>query len=949
MLRRLALALVLGVLGGTAAAGGATFTVNSTADTDDGVCNASNCTLREAIEAANAAPGADVIHFSIGSGAKTIALLSPLPTITDPVTLDATTQPGYSGTPLIDLDGSGAGPGANGFRIDAGSSVVTGFVINRFVAQFPSGGGNGILLESGGGNSVRGCYIGTNSTGTAAAPNQGDGIFISGSPDNLIGRSGGTGVRNVISGNVQNGVHVTGANATGNTIGENRIGTNPAGNAAVANGLNGIAFAGGADNVAGTDTAGELLIAGNLGDGISISSFASGVIVRNAYVGVNVSGTAALGNGGQGVNIGASSGTVVGPGNVVSGNVMSGILVGNGSTGTTVAGNFVGTNAAGTAALGNLLNGVILSGDGTSGNTVGPNNVISGNGTNGVRIRTDASANVVRGNVVGADAAISTAIPNVLEGVQVNDGAHDNTIGGPGADRNVISGNGDNGVLLADATTTGNLIQGNFIGTNATASAALPNAANGVDVQAASQNTIGGTVAGTKNVIALNALRGVFVESGTGNAILGNTISYNGALGIDLAPAGVTPNDPGDPDVGPNLLQNFPVLTSVVLSPSVTEIDGTLNSLASLSYRVELFASLVCDPSGNGQGQRPLGAVDAMTDGGGNVAFAAMINGPALGPWITATATDPSGNTSEFAACFAVPPPQAAAMTPTSGPAAGNTPVAVFGANFQSPATVRFGAAPASMVMVVNGGEVDAAAPALAPGALYDVSVVDPSTLAATLPAAWFADFSDVPQDDIFHGDVEKIFRAGITAGCGGGDYCPASSVTRAQMAVFLLKAEHGSGYAPPACAGVFGDVPCPGPFSDWIEQLATEGITAGCGGGDYCPDAAVTRQQMAVFLLKTEHGSSYAPPACSGVFQDVPCPGPFTDWVEQLYAEGITGGCQVSPLLYCPTSPVNRGQMATFLAKTFALGPEPARGASASHPASRTSHPAARPRILRP
>src|SRR5512135_2826797 len=113
-----------------AAARAATFTVNSAADTDDGICNATNCTLREAVEAANAAPGPDIIRFSIGSGAKTIALLSPLPTITDPVTLDATTQPGYSGNPLIELDGSGAGPGANGFRINAGNSVVAGFVIN---------------------------------------------------------------------------------------------------------------------------------------------------------------------------------------------------------------------------------------------------------------------------------------------------------------------------------------------------------------------------------------------------------------------------------------------------------------------------------------------------------------------------------------------------------------------------------------------------------------------------------------------------------------------------------------------------------------------------------------------------------------------------------------------------------------------------------------------------
>ena len=224
------------------------------------------------------------------------------------------------------------------------------------------------------------------------------------------------------------------------------------------------------------------------------------------------------------------------------------------------------------------------------------------------------------------------------------------------------------------------------------------------------------------------------------------------------------------------------------------------------------------------------------------------------------------------------------------------------------------------MINVVSGSEVDAATPALAPGALYDVVVADPSTLSATLPAAWFADFADVPAGSLFHDDVEKIFRAGITAGCGGGNYCPSSSVTREQMAVFLLKAEHGSSYAPPLCTGVFADVPCPSTFANWIERLASEGITAGCGGGNYCPASPVTRQQMAVFLLKTEHGSSYVPPTCTGVFEDVTCPGPFADWIEQLHAEGITGGCQTSPLLYCPTSPVNRGQMAVFLVKTFSL-----------------------------
>ena len=141
---------------------------------------------------------------------------------------------------------------------------------------------------------------------------------------------------------------------------------------------------------------------------------------------------------------------------------------------------------------------------------------------------------------------------------------------------------------------------------------------------------------------------------------------------------------------------------------------------------------------------------------------------------------------------------------------------------------------------------------------------------ASAVPVAVQVDFLDVPPTDPFHSYVDTIARHGVTAGCGGGNYCRDRDVTRAQMAVFLLKSEHGSSYTPPPCTGVFADVECtptPAFAVDWIEQLHAEGITGGCGGGDYCPDGPVTRAQMAVFLLKTEHGPSYAPPACAGVY----------------------------------------------------------------------------------
>ena len=182
--------------------------------------------------------------------------------------------------------------------------------------------------------------------------------------------------------------------------------------------------------------------------------------------------------------------------------------------------------------------------------------------------------------------------------------------------------------------------------------------------------------------------------------------------------------------------------------------------------------------------------------------------------------------------------------------------------------------------------------------------------------------FGDVPTSQQFYAFIENLFHNGVTAGCWEDSYCPDQPVTRAQMAVFLLKGEHGSAQAPPDCSStVFTDEPCPGgPFVDWVNQIASEGITAGCGDGKYCPDDPVTRGQMAVLLLKGEHGGSYAPSACvATVFIDVLCPGAqFVDWINQLASEGVTGGCGDGK--YCPDDPVNRGQMAVFLVKTFGL-----------------------------
>jgi hypothetical protein len=196
------------------------------------------------------------------------------------------------------------------------------------------------------------------------------------------------------------------------------------------------------------------------------------------------------------------------------------------------------------------------------------------------------------------------------------------------------------------------------------------------------------------------------------------------------------------------------------------------------------------------------------------------------------------------------------------------------------------------------------------------------SPRSATLVAAQL-DFNDVPRPNPFYSFVMKLAVDGITSGCGGGNFCPGNPISRSQMAVFLLRAKNGPHFAPPPAQGIFTDVPATNPFAPWIEEAYNEAITGGCGSNPliYCPGASVLRSTMAVFLLAAEHGAGYAPPACAppGVFTDVPCPGGgFTNWIYQLVAEGITGGCTATT--YCPSQPVTRAQMSVFLVVTFGL-----------------------------
>ena len=182
--------------------------------------------------------------------------------------------------------------------------------------------------------------------------------------------------------------------------------------------------------------------------------------------------------------------------------------------------------------------------------------------------------------------------------------------------------------------------------------------------------------------------------------------------------------------------------------------------------------------------------------------------------------------------------------------------------------------------------------------------------------------FGDVPTSNIFYRDIENLVHNQATSGCSGTGFCPDEPTLRKQMAVFVLKAKEGAAYVPPPATGVFDDVPVSDPFAPWIEELYRRGVVEGCGapGGakSYCPNDPVLRQQTAAFLLLTLLGSGYVPPACTGIFPDVACPGLFTDWIEALSMRGITVGCGEGN--FCPKNPTTRDQMAPFLVKTFGL-----------------------------
>lgn len=268
----------------------------------------------------------------------------------------------------------------------------------------------------------------------------------------------------------------------------------------------------------------------------------------------------------------------------------------------------------------------------------------------------------VEGNFIGTDPSGTIDRGNGGEGVRFFDGSF-NVVGGasPGA-RNLISGNGRNGVSFDTGDgANGNRIEGNFIGTKKDGTSFLANGGAGVSIVDSYDVTIGGATPGAANTIAFNDTDGISIRTGffdiesTGNRILGNSIFSNALRGIDLDDDGITPNDAGDADAGANNLQNYPVLSSAVKSGPTNAIRGSLNSIPNTTFTLQFFSNPTADLSGFGEGQRFLGQRNVTTGASGDAAFSFSIQAAtAVGQTVTATATSVSGNTSEFSKAITI-------------------------------------------------------------------------------------------------------------------------------------------------------------------------------------------------------------------------------------------------------------------------------------------------------
>ncbi|HEU0204685.1 MAG TPA: DUF6701 domain-containing protein, partial [Burkholderiaceae bacterium] len=568
-----------------------TYTVTNTNDSGAG-------SLRAAITSANGSTSSPhTINFNIaGTGVKTINLTSALPSVNRQTTIDGTTQPGYAGTPLIELNGASAGSTTYGLVIYGNNSAVKGLSINRF-------GVDGIWLQANN-VTVTGNYLGVTPDGVTDRGNAFDGITVVGSNNTIGGTT--SALRNVMSGNGECGLHLEGS---GNVVLGNYFGTNAAGSAAIANDVDGICI---------YDSSGHTI-----------------------------------------------GGTAAGSGNVLSGNAYDGLYISNASN-LTIQGNIFGLDASGTNAIGNGYNGIAIEDSSNitiGGSAGGARNVVSGNtGTwsDGMWI-SSSSAVTIKGNYIGLDAAGTAARPNKGSGVNL-DNSSDCAIGGTASgEGNVIAGNQGSGISIGGSGASGNVVLGNFIGTNAPGTSTIGNGGVGVYLSnSAVGSTIGTTASGGGNTIAGSGGAAV-ATSGSAtrfHAIRGNSLWSNSGIGIDLGNDGVTPNTGAKSSASPNYHMHFPVITSATLTGTSLSVAGYVGSAAGQAPFADSIVDVYID-AGNTtrQGKTYLGTLTTGSGACTSNCFSGTLTVPATmttSDKIVATATDTLNNTSEFGAAATV-------------------------------------------------------------------------------------------------------------------------------------------------------------------------------------------------------------------------------------------------------------------------------------------------------
>lgn len=694
--------IVVDGLGDSIAADGACTLREAITAANDNEAVSGDCAAGEAGPAVR-----DTIEFGLSAGVHTVEPATSLPVITDRLEIDG--RNGTADAIRIEIDG-GAVPATGG--AEHGLFVTTGsdgsYVHHVAVFDFPD---DGIHLFTDG-NLVERVISGMDQAGTAAAANGRHGITIGGDETtveaSVVSGNEGHGI------SIDPTTLSTGAETT---IVGNRIGTTRDGSGAVPNGDDGInaflttqelggataddiTIGGPTDPTLGGICDGDCnLISGNGQSGIEVNVLgpeperSDGLAIEGNHLGTNLAGTAAIGNSSADDEaavklVGAVHGAAI-AGNLISGNEANGIglLAGAGSdlgpTETSITANTIGLAIDRAALLPNQGHGIDLDrsliggpplegttiggiGDPTPGVCDGDCNVISGNVQSGITLFDTSAAGgpvadtAILGNYIGTDGNGSLDRGNGGWGIQLS-GVSGTTVGAPGA-ANVISGNGQSGITLIDETTTGNAIQSNLIGLAADGASPLGNTDHGVEAGfgAVSANTIGGIGAGLANAIAHNGDAGVMLGGGVEPVVdvpvLGNSIFANGGLGIDLRPdllsGGVTENGACDPSLVANRCQEFPVVTAAGGSVLAA---GTLASDPNARFRIEAFAGQAPDPTGNGEGERFLGAVETTTDGAGAATWAIADPGVALaaGEYVSATATALAGDgtplsTSEF-------------------------------------------------------------------------------------------------------------------------------------------------------------------------------------------------------------------------------------------------------------------------------------------------------------